>query len=368
MIRQPLVDLAAQHAEIGAAVLAEVERLFAAGTFIGGEPLQRFEREFAKLCQTAHCVGVGSGTDALHLALRAAGVGPGDEVITVPLTFVATAEAVVQCGARPVLVDVRPDTLVMDIGRLSAARTARTRAVLLVHLYGRLADVDAAQAWCRAHGVVLVEDAAQAHGARLGGRAAGSFGDAGAFSFYPSKNLGAAGEAGAVVTSRDDLAEQVRRLRDHGQAARYLHAVSGFNSRLDALQAAVLAVKLERLDRWNERRRALAGVYHERLAAVPGVTMPPRAADLESHVHHLFVVRVRDRDRVRQTLARHGIETGVHYPVPLHLQPAFRELGYAEGAFPAAEAAAREVLSLPLYPQLDGATVHRVCDALEAAL
>jgi len=364
--RQPFVDLTAQYRELRDELLPEIERLMAAGAFIGGEPLTRFEAAFAALCGVPHAVGVANGTDALHLALRALGVGAGDEVITVPNTFVATVEAIAQAGARAVLVEVRPDTLVMDAAALEAARTPRTRAVIPVHLYGRMADVAPIERWCTARGIALLEDAAQAHGAKLGGRRAGAFGDAAGFSFYPAKNLGAAGEAGAVVTRRADVAAHVARLRDHGQGERYHHDVVGYNSRLDALQAAVLSVKLKRLDAWNARRRALAAVYDERLAKLDGVEPLPAPAEPESHVYHLYVVRAVERDRLRAALTARGIDTGLHYPVPVHLQPAFRDLGYREGAFPVSEAASRTVLSLPIYPQMTEDAVHRVCDAVEA--
>jgi len=366
--RQPFVDLAAQYRALREELLPEVERILAAGAFIGGEPLRRFESAFAALCGVPHAVGVANGTDALHLALRALGVGSGDEVITVPNTFVATVEAIVQAGARAVLVEVRPDTLLMDAAALDAARTPRTRAVIPVHLYGRMAEVEPIERWCAVQGIALLEDAAQAHGAVLRGRRAGAFGDAGSFSFYPAKNLGAAGEAGAVVTRRPEVAARVARLRDHGQSERYHHDLVGYNSRLDALQAAVLSVKLKRLEAWNARRRALAAVYDQRLAKVDGVAPLPAPSEPESHVYHLYVVRVTGRDRLRAALTARGIDTGLHYPVPVHRQPAFRDLGYGEGAFPVSEAAARTVLSLPIYPEMTEDAVHRVCDAIEACM
>jgi dTDP-4-amino-4,6-dideoxygalactose transaminase len=364
--RQPFVDLGAQYREVRDELLPEVERLLASGAFVGGEALTRFESAFAAFCGVGHAVGVANGTDALHLALRAVGVAAGDEVVTVPNTFVATAEAIAQAGARPVLVDVRPDTLLIDAAALDAVVTPRTRAIVPVHLYGRLADVDALERWCGARGVALVEDAAQAHGAALGGRRAGAFGDAAGFSFYPAKNLGAAGEAGAVVTRRADVAARVARLRDHGQSERYHHEVAGYNSRLDALQAAVLAVKLRRLAAWNARRRVLAAIYRERLGKVPGLEVPVAPAEPASHVYHLFVIRVVERDRLRAALSAHAIDTGLHYPVPIHLQPGWRHLGYGPGDFPVAEAAARTVLSLPIYPHMSDDAVHRVCDTIEA--
>jgi dTDP-4-amino-4,6-dideoxygalactose transaminase len=298
--------------------------------------------------------------------LHALGVGPGDEVITVANTFVATVGAIAQAGARPVLVDAREDTLLMDAASLAAVATPATRAVVPVHLYGRLVEMEPLQRWCAEHDLALLEDAAQAHGAARDGRRAGAFGDAAGFSFYPAKNLGAAGDAGAVVTSRPEVAERLRRLRDHGQTERYHHAVVGVNSRLDALQAAVLVAKLARLDAWNARRRALAALYHERLAKVDGVELTAPPDEPASHVYHLFVVRTPERDRLRAALAARGIETGLHYPVPVHLQPAWRHLGHREGDFPVAEAAARTVLSLPMYPHMTDDAVHRVCDAIEA--
>jgi len=364
--RQPLVDLAAQYRELRDELLPEIERLMASGAFVGGEAVARFESSFAALCGAPHAVGVANGTDALHLALRALGVGPGDEVITVPNTFVATVEAIVQAGARPVLVDVRPDTLVMDVAALDGARTSRTRAVIPVHLYGRLVEVEPIERWCATRAIALLEDAAQAHGACRAGRRAGAFGDAAAFSFYPAKNLGAAGEAGAVVTRRADVAARVARLRDHGQGERYHHDLVGYNSRLDALQAAVLSVKLRRLEAWNARRRALAAIYHERLGKVKALECLPAPAEAESHVYHLFVVRCAGREALRAALTARGIDTGLHYPVPIHRQRAWADLGYAEGAFPVAEAAGRSVLSLPIYPQMTDDAVHRVCDAIEA--
>ena len=366
MTRQPFVDLTAQYRELRDELLPEVERLMAAGTFIGGEPVTRFESAFAALCGVPHAIGVANGTDALHLALRALGVGPGDEVVTVANTFVATVEAIVQAGARPVLVDVRPDTLLLDVASLDAARTPRTRAVIPVHLYGRMVDVAPIERWCGRHGIALLEDAAQAHGARLGGRRAGAFGDAAAFSFYPAKNLGAAGEAGAVVSRRADVAARVAQLRDHGQSERYHHELIGYNSRLDALQAAVLSVKLRRLEAGNARRRALAAIYHERLGKLKALDCLPPPAEAASHVYHLFVVRCAGRERLRAALTARGIDTGLHYPVPIHRQRAWADLGYAAGAFPVAEAAARSVLSLPIYPQMSDDAVHRVCDAVEA--
>jgi dTDP-4-amino-4,6-dideoxygalactose transaminase len=368
MSRQPLVDLGAQYREIRDELVPELDAIFAGGGFIGGDRVRRFETAFARFCGRAHCVGVANGTDALTVGLRALGLGPGDEVITVPFTFVATVEAIGHIGAHPVLVDVRAEDLLLDPAALDAVVTARTRAVIAVHLYGALADVERIGAWCRPRGIALVEDAAQAHGAQRAGRRAGAFGDLATFSFYPAKNLGAAGDAGAVVTDRADVAERARLLGDHGQSARYHHEVEAYNSRLDAIQAAVLSAKLPRLERWNAHRRTLAGLYRERLAKVPGVRLLRAPDDPEAHVYHLFVIRVAERDVLRDALAREGIETGLHYPVPVHRQPAYRHLGYGPGAFPQAEAAAREVLSLPLHEHMSEEAVHRAADVVERFL
>jgi len=369
VIRQPFVDLAAQYAEVREELTPEVADVLVTGIFIGGERVRRFESEFARFCGTAHCVGVASGTDALRIALLAVGVGAGDEVLTAPNSFIATAEAISQCGARPVFVDVRADTLLLDVERLEAARTPRTRAVVPVHHVQeqrQMAEMEAISAWCARHGLALVEDAAQAHGARLGVRGPGSFGAAAAFSFYPAKNLGAAGDAGAIVTDRADVAHRARLLRDHGQAERYVHEIAGFNSRLDALQAAILSVKLRHLAHWTERRRALAALYRERFEKAPGLQLVAEPREPDAHVYHLLVVRLARRDELREALAAGGIETGIHYPVPIHLQGAYHHLGYGQGSFPVAEEAAREVLSLPLYPQLSDDALHRVADTVEA--
>lgn len=365
MRRQPFIDLRAQYEALRSELAPELEAAFASGVYIGGERVRRFENEFAAFCGRAHCVGVANGTDALRLALMAVGVGPGDEVITVPNSFVATVEAILDCHARPVFVDVRPNTLLMNVEQLERVRTPRTRAVLPVHLHGRLGDMEAVVNWAAGVRVALVEDAAQAHGARWRGRMAGAFGDAGAFSFYPSKNLGAAGDAGAVVTDYAEVANCVRLLRDHGQSNRYVHDIRGFNSRLDALQAAVLSVKLRHLERWNERRRRLVKIYRKRLEALPTIELPSEPKDPENHVYHVFVVQTDERDALRSGLAEKGIETGLHYCSPIHLQPAYRDLGYGPGSFPVAEAAARRLLSLPLYPELSDEGVHQVCDAVE---
>jgi dTDP-4-amino-4,6-dideoxygalactose transaminase len=352
-------ELEAEACEAIAAVLRE-------GDFILGAPVGAFEEEWAAYCGTRFAVGTDSGLSALELALRAYGIGPGDEVITTANTFIATAFAVVHAGATPVLVDVDADTLTMDPARLEEAITPRTRAVVPVHLYGQPADMDAIVQVADAHGLVVLEDACQAHGARYRGRRAGSLGHAAAFSFYPAKNLGAFGDGGIVVTDDEEVAERIRTLRHYGQQVKNAHGVVGFNRRLDTLQAACLRVKLPRLDRWNDGRRLAAGLYDAVLGDT-GVGTPSTASDVE-HVWHLYVVRSQRRDELQAHLTTLGIGTGVHYPVPIHLQPACRGLGYAEGDFPVSEAAAREILSLPMYPGLDEHAVERVADGIRACL
>jgi dTDP-4-amino-4,6-dideoxygalactose transaminase len=360
----PLVDLVAQYRGIRDEVRAAIDGVLETGQFILGEQVARFERAAAAHVGVAHAIGVGSGFDALRLALAAAGVGAGAEVIVPANTFIGTALAVSAVGARPVLVDSDEDTYTIDPARIAAAVTARTRAIIPVHLYGQAADMDAVEAIARDHGLEVIEDAAQAHGARTRGRPCGGLGRAGCFSFYPSKNLGAYGDGGLVTTDDGALAARVRELRDYGQSSKGEHAVKGINSRLDALQAAVLGVKLVHLDAWNARRAAHAARYRARLDGAP-VVLPgsdPRA----QHVFHLYVVRSRARDGLRAHLLSLGIQTGVHYPAPVHLHPAYRDLGYPEGAFPVAERCSREVLSLPMYPELTDGLIDRVADAVLA--
>ena len=358
----PLVDLRAAHAEVADEVADGFARVIARTAFVGGDEVAAFEREYASFGGVGHCVGVANGTDALELALRAVGVGPGDEVVIPANTFVATAEAVARTGARSVPVDVDPATYLMDTGAALAAVTPTTRAIVPVHLYGQLVDV----APLRAGGVPVVEDAAQCQGATAGGRGAGSEGIA-ATSFYPGKNLGAYGDAGAVVTDDADLATAVRTLGNHGGLRKYVHDVVGVNSRLDGLQAVVLRAKLARLGAWNEARRAAAARYDELLAGLDVVR--PVTAPGNVHVWHLYVVRVpARRDEVLGKLNADGIGAGIHYPVPVHLTPAFAHLGYGFGAFPHAERAATEILSLPIYPQITANQQEIVVNALASAL
>ena len=361
----PLVDLRAQYAAIREGVRAAMDDVLESGTFVLSEVVARFEQSAAEYFGAAHAVGVGSGFDALRLALVATGVGPGDEVILPANTYAATALAVSAAGAHPVLVDCRADTFAIDTRLVPAAISARTRAIIPVHLYGQAADMTAVMAVARAHGLRVIEDAAQAHGARFLGQACGTFGVAGCFSFYPSKNLGAYGDGGLVLTNDVSVAEQVRQLRHYGQRARHDHAVLGGNSRLDSLQAAVLGVKLRYLDEWNALRARHAARYCSRLAEA-GVDLPAR--DLRaSHVYHLFVVRSPNRDALQTHLASLDIETAVHYPVPVHLMTAYRHLGYRAGAFPEAERASREVLSLPMYPELTDSQIGQVAEAVAEA-
>jgi len=363
----PFVDLARQHAEVAEEVVAGWDAVFAAGDYVGGAAVTEFEQAYADHLGVAHCVGVGNGTDALEMSLRAVGVGPGDEVILPANTFIATAEAVVRAGGRPVLVDVDDATLLMDPALVEAAITDRTRAVIPVHLYGQAAPVELLPEAVRAAGIAVVEDAAQSQGARRHGRATGTLGDIAATSFYPAKNLGAYGDAGAVTTGSAGLARSVRLMGAHGSAVKYRHEILGFNSRLDTVQAVVLLAKLRRLARWNAERAAAADRYHRLLAEIDGVR-PPVTAVGNEHVWHLYVVRVPNRDEVLAALQRKGIGAAIHYPVPVHLTPAFADLGHGPGSFEISEGSAGEILSLPMYPGITLADQEQVAEALDAAL
>ncbi|MBM3789680.1 MAG: DegT/DnrJ/EryC1/StrS family aminotransferase [Acidobacteria bacterium] len=358
----PVFDLQRQYAEIRSEVEAALSAILARGSFILGEEVSAFEREFAEWCGTAHAVGVASGTDALRLALTASGIGPGDEVITVSHTAVATVAAVHLAGASPVFVDVDPFRCTLDPARLEAAITPQTRAIVPVHLYGCPADLAPILDIAARRGLTVIEDCAQAHGARYRDRGVGSWGRAGAFSFYPTKNLGAFGDAGAVVTDDAAVAARLRMLREYGWRERYVSTARGINSRLDELQAGILRVKLRRLGAWSRRRADLAARYAEALAG-SGVALPRAPADC-SHAFHLYVVRHSRRDSLRAFLAGRGIGSLVHYPVPVHLQPAYRSPDFTEGALPESEKAAREVLSLPFFPELTDAEVWAVCEAV----
>jgi dTDP-4-amino-4,6-dideoxygalactose transaminase len=360
----PVFDLRAHDAALSTEIAAAVARVLDSGWFVLGRELEAFETAFADWLGGGHVVGVASGTDALQLALTAAGVGSGDGVLTVPNTAVPTVSAITAIGAHPVFVDVHADTALIDPDAVAEAITPNCRAIIPVHLYGRAAAMGAIRDLARTHRLAVIEDAAQAHGALRAGRLVGTWGDFGCFSFYPSKNLGAYGDGGAIWTGDADDARRLREMRNYGQRDRYRHATVGVNSRLDELQAAILATKLPHLRAWNARRAELADAYRRRLAPLP-VRLPGPAPPGE-HVHHLFVVRVSRREQVRAGLAARGIATQVHYPIPIHLQEAYRYLGYADGAFPQAEAWCAETLSLPFSPTLCENDLARVADALAA--
>jgi dTDP-4-amino-4,6-dideoxygalactose transaminase len=362
----PLVDLKAQYQDVKAEIDAAVAAVLESGHFILGPEVQAFEREFSAYCDTPYAVGVNSGTSALHLALLAAGVGEGDEVITTAFTFVATVAAIEYCGARAVLVDVDASTLTLDPARIESAITSKTKAIIPVHLYGHPADMDPILSIARAHGLVVVEDAAQAHGAEYQHRRVGSIGDIGCFSFYPGKNLGAAGDGGAITTANEDYARSVRMLRDWGAEQKYQHVVKGFNFRLDAIQAAILRVKLRRLETWTELRRRHAQTYASLLSEIP--VRLPRESPKARHVYHVYAVRTPERDRVLSELVAAGIQAGIHYPIPVHLQPAYANLGYRRGDFPESERAADEELSLPMYPELTSADLEKVVRTLASSV
>jgi dTDP-4-amino-4,6-dideoxygalactose transaminase len=363
----PFVDLASQHAEVAAEVEAGIASVFASTAFVDGPAVADFEQTYASFVGVDHCVGVGNGTDALELALRAVGVGPGGEVVLPANTFIATAEAVSRIGAVPVVVDCDDERLLIDPEQVAAAITGRTQAVVAVHLFGQLAPMERLAEICTAAGVPLVEDAAQSQGARLAGRGAGGLGTVAATSFYPGKNLGAAGDAGAVTTDEVRIAAEVRRLRNHGSSTRYVHDVVGMNSRLDTVQAVYLRAKLDRLEKWNDLRVRAAARYDSLLAGVSGVRRPLPGADGQ-HVWHLYVVRVAERDRVLAELGRAGVGAGIHYPHPVHLTGAYAHLGLGRGTAPVAEAAAGEILSLPMHPHLTEAVQERVVDVLAHAV
>lgn len=360
----PFLDLKAQYASIKDEIDAAVLGVLASAQYVLGPEVSQFEEEFAAYCDAKHAVAVNTGTSALHLALLAAGVGPGDEVITVPFTFVATVSAICYAGALPVFVDVEPVTLTMDPAKLEAAITPRTKAIMPVHLYGQMADMDAIMAIGRRHGIAVIEDACQAHGAEYKGHRAGSIGVSGCFSFYPGKNLGACGEGGIIVTNNDAHAKTMRMLRDWGQERRYHHLVKGFNYRMDGIQGAILRVKLRHLDAWTAARRTHAARYSSMLSNLDTVETPVEVA-YRRHVYHIYAVRCRDRDALHRALEAEGIQSGLHYPIPVHLQKAHEDLGYRQGDFPVSEAAARTVLSLPIYPEMTARQVEQVVAAVE---
>jgi len=362
----PFVDLKAQYRIIHKEISPKVDDLLTSGSYILGAPLLEFEEAYARYCGVSHAIGVANGTDALILALKALNIHPGDEVITAANTFVATAEAIVHAGARPLLVDIDPQTYTIDVTRIAARITNKTKAIIPVHLYGQPADMDPIMEIANRHGLYVIEDAAQAHGAIYKGRKTGSIGHAACFSFYPTKNLGACGDAGSVVTNDEQIALTLRKLRDHGSTEKYQHDLIGYNSRLDTLQASVLLLKLKYLDDWNRARMEHARLYDELLSKISGIVTPNFPGD-NSHVYHLYVIRVQknSRDRLLKYLKGRGIVTGIHYPQPIHLTRAFAFLEYGVTDFPIAESYAQEILSLPMYPELSREQLHYVAHEIE---
>ena len=363
----PLVDLKAQYARIKPEIDSAIQHIMDHTAFIMGQPLNEFEAAFAEYAQAKHAIGVASGTDALLLAMQAAGLGAGDEIITTPHTFIATVEPMIQLGITPVFVDIDPLTYNIDPTNIEAAITDRTKAITPVHLYGQPANMTEIVAIAKKHNLLIIEDAAQAHGAEWQGQRVGSWGSAG-FSFYPGKNLGAAGDAGGIITNDDAQAEQIRLLLNHGSETKYRHTVVGYNARMDALQAAVLRIKLNYIEEWTEQRRENAAYYDQLMAEIPGI-IAPHADDRARHVYHLYVVRVPgNRQEVLDYLHAHGVGAGIHYPIACHRQPALANLGYGEGDFPHAEAAASQIISLPMFPELTKDQMEQVAETLHAAI
>lgn len=366
-MKVPFLDLTAHHQPIREQLEAAIRAVIDNNAFAGGPFVAAFEREFARYCGAECCIGVGNGTDALWLALLALGVGPGDEVITVPSTFMATAEAISYCGARPVFVDIDEQTYTMDAGFLEDAISARTKAIIPVHLFGQCADMDPILEIARRHGIPVIEDACQAHGALYKGRKAGTMGVAGAFSFYPGKNLGALGEAGGIVTNDKNLAARIQVFRDHGQHRKYYHSQIGWNARMDGIQGAVLSIKLKQLENSNVRRHT-HGLRYDQLLGNCEEVITPFEAPHNRHVYHVYATRVQNRDQVLQAMEERGVACAIHYPVPIHLQEAYRFLGHGEGSFPVAERCAREFLSLPMYPELTKQQLETVVQELKGCL
>ena len=366
-MKVPYLDLKSHHAPLRDEFERAIRDVIDSGIFASGPAVTRFEEAFARFCECDHAVGLGSGTEAVWLALIACGVEPGDEVITVPTTFMATAEAITYCGAKPVFVDIDERTYTMDATALSGALTSKTKAIVPVHLFGQVGDMDPILKFARQHGLPVIEDAAQAHGAEYKGKKAGSMGEIGCFSFYPGKNLGALGEAGAVVTNDTKLRDKIRSLRDHGQVRKYQHTMIGWNCRMDAIQGACLEIKLRHLQRGNELRRKHAKRYNEGFRGLDDVVTPTEA-DYARHIYHVYAIRVQGRENVIRQLEENGVGYGVHYPIPIHLQEAYAALGYERGAFPVSEMIAREVLSLPMYPELKEDQIDFVIETVTEAV
>ncbi|MGQ9455881.1 MAG: DegT/DnrJ/EryC1/StrS family aminotransferase [Armatimonadota bacterium] len=363
----PLIDLKAQHKSIASEIEAAIKSVCENTAFILSDEMKAFESEFAQYCGAKHGIGVANGTEALFLALKALDIGPGDEVIVPANTFIATAAAVSHVGAIPVFVDCDPETYCIDSSKISSAITPQTKAIVPVHLYGHAADMDAILALARSNGLKVIEDCAQAHGTHYKGKQVGTFGDAAGFSFYPSKTLGAYGDAGMVITNSDEIADKLRLLRDNGRTTWYEHAIIGYNSRLDGIQAAVLRVKLRRLDQWVEARRSHARLYGELLSDVEGVVLPLERPEVR-HSYYVYVIRVKRRDEFMARLKDRGIGSGVHYPIPLHLQPAYAFLGGREGDHPVSERYAKEIVSIPMYPELTEEQILEVAASIREAV
>lgn len=372
-MKVPFLDLKAQDESIRDEIAVAMQEVLDSTSFAGGRFVAEFEKEFASLCQCRYAIGVGSGTEALWLTLLALGVGPNDEVITVPNTFIATAEAITFCGARPIFVDIDERTYTMDPRKLdeylkfhNSQSTVRDhiRAVIPVHLFGQMADMDAIMEIAKEHGLFVIEDACQAHAAEYKGKTAGSIGHAGCFSFYPGKNMGAYGEGGAVVTNDNKLADTIQKLRDHGQSKKYYHTMVGWNARMDGLQGAILSVKLKYLPGWNEQRRKNALLYDELLADLEDI-VPPISADYAKHVYHIYAIRAKNRDVLIKNLAEKDIQCGIHYPSPIHMQEAYDFLGLGEGSYPVAEKCASEFVSLPMHPELSKEQIERVANEIK---
>lgn len=359
----PFVDLQAQYFGIKEEIDAAIARVLESGQFVLGKEVAAFEEEFAAYCRTKFAIGVNSGTSALHLALLAAGIGAGDEVITVPFTFVATVAAILYTGARPVFVDIDLRSFTIDVGKIEKAITPRTKAILPVHLYGQSADMDPILTIARRHHLVVIEDAAQAHGAEYKGRRVGGIGDLGCFSFYPGKNLGAYGEGGMVVTNNPEYNRKIRMLRDWGAENKYQHVLKGYNYRMESLQGAILGVKLRHLDAWTKARRAHAVLYNRLMT--PSGAQTPEEMSYARHVYHIYAVRTSRRETLQQVLNKQGIQTGIHYPKPAHLLEAYADLGGKPGDFPCSEQVANEVLSLPMYAELSEEQVNHVAGCIK---
>ncbi|TKJ33558.1 MAG: erythromycin biosynthesis sensory transduction protein eryC1 [Planctomycetes bacterium B3_Pla] len=366
-MRVPFLDLKIQYESIRDEIAEALQQVLDNTAFAGGPFVEEFEKDFASFCQCEFAIGVGSGTTALWMALSGLGIGEGDEVITTPNTFIATVEAISFCGAKPVFVDVDERTYNMNPDLLEDNITPRTKAIIPVHLYGQMADMDRIMQIASVHGLFVVEDACQAHGAEYKGRRAGSIGDAGCFSFYPGKNLGAYGEAGAIVTNNTELAEKMRMFRDHGQAKKYYHSMIGWNARMDGFQGAVLSVKLKHLPGWNDARRKNAQLYNDLLANVKSV-ITPAEADYARHVYHIYAIRAQNRDAFIRGLAEKDISCGIHYPVPVHLQEAYAQLGHGRNSFPAAEKCADEFVSLPMFAELSAEQIEKVAREINCFL